>query len=224
MTTEVKTDKIQKMNEVALVSAQGLKIETTADYEAAGEHLTNLKDLQKYITDEFKDAIDKANKAHKALTAMKKKHLEPVTAAKNLISVKMGSWVAEQQRLEAIEQEKKRKEAQKLEEARQLEEAALHEEAGDKTTAAEVIEETRTAPTPVVETQRTSVAGTTVRTTWSAQVTSLSKLAAHVSQTKDDANLIAPNMPALNARAVSMKQHGKEIVPGVIAVKTTKVV
>jgi hypothetical protein len=128
---------------------------------------------EKRIDAEFKEAIDAANKAHKALTQLKARVKDPNTRVKQIADRKTGAWRrAEQARL-SEEREKQRLEQQRKDEEARLKRA---EEALDTDTpegdalAERILEEpTFTPPPPAVELEKTS--GITYTEKWNFEIT-----------------------------------------------------
>lgn len=135
-------------------------------YEFAGEHLRNLKSMQKQIKGELNPSIEKANAAHKELTGLRKRHLEPVQNAESSLKSKMAAWHAEQERIRREEERRLREEERKREEEKRLAEAEALEKQGKEEEAIAVIEQPVVTAPVVVKSTTPKVEGVSMRETW----------------------------------------------------------
>ncbi len=162
---------IEREAKSTLDMARELVVTSDEQYSEAGLFVADCKALIAKIKDDFKEPKRKADEAHKAITAMEKRMLEPVVTAMDLASRVALEYKREQDRLareeaEAIERERRRK----VEEER-LAEAARLEAEGKTKEAEKVIEQPIEAPRPVrFETPVPKVAGLSTRKTWKARI------------------------------------------------------
>ena len=110
------------------VRAQAVTINSDQDYEAAGEFGVMLKKKAAEVTEFFKPLKDSAYKAHKAICDREKEMLTPLRNAEKTLKKTMGDY--------AMEQERKRREAEEAARRAAEEESRRKlEKAGDKARA-----------------------------------------------------------------------------------------
>lgn len=162
---------IEREAKSTLDMARELVVHNDEQYSEAGQFVADCKSLIAKIKDDFKEPKRKADEAHKAITAMEKRMLEPVVMAMDLASRVALDYKREQDRLareeaEAIEREIRRKvEEERLKEAERLEAEGKNEE------AEKVIEAPIEAPRPVrFESAVPKIPGLSARGTWKGRV------------------------------------------------------
>lgn len=207
-------EKIIRADTLATVM-ESLTIATPDDYHDAAEYLKTTKSLIKEIEACFGPLKQKASEAHKLIVAEEKKQLAPLVAAELLVKRRMLGYQdeqnriaqAEQRRLQAIADEKARKEREELERkaaaAKKPETKAKWEEAAAQVAPAPVIHVATAAP---------KVAGTSIRKTWKAAVVDHAAFFKFVCESKRD-DLILVNDKALDSYAKSMAERAS--MPGV---------
>lgn len=170
--------------------------------------LRGIKQLKKKVTDELDPEIDKANKAHKGLTALKKKHLEPLEAIEYQINDSIKSWAIKQEEEARILQQKINEQLanQAEEEKKRILDSATDE------WSKEIFYEKVKAMVPVTvdikdckETVAPKVEGQYKRSNWKAKV---------IDEELIPRCWLMPNMPLLEKRAKELKIEGMTI-PGV---------
>jgi hypothetical protein len=208
--------------------AKALKILDHDKYCDAAEMLKNIKALRVRIAETFDPHVKRAHDAHKALVKEKADAEAPLTEAERVLKTAIVAYDQEQERLRREEERRLQEIARKDEETRRLNEAAAMEAEGNRTEDPELLYEANKlietpAPTPVVTVARTTpkVSGVTMRETWSGRVTDKTRLIRFVAEHPEYANLIEPNMAAVNALARSLK--GALKVDGVQAFATQSV-
>lgn len=92
-------------------AAQAVFITDQRTYDLVIEALLANKELQKMAEDHHRPMISKAYAAHRESTAMLNRVIEPLQEAERTYKLKIGTWDAEQRRIQA-EQERKIKEAE----------------------------------------------------------------------------------------------------------------
>lgn len=200
-----------------------LPIRSHEQYVEVANGLKAVKDFQQEVTEFFKDMKDRAHKTWKSIVAKEKETLALPNEWERECKSALAAWDTEQERLRLEEQRRLEAAARKEEEERRMAEAAALEqealEEGDESKLAEaqqLIEEPVEAPVVTVPKTTPKVSGIQYREVWSAKVVDQAKLVQYVAQNPQFANLVQPNMPALNALARSLK--GNLTIPGVKAV------
>lgn len=137
-------------NKVLASRAAALVISNDDQYREAGEFGKEIKRRQKMVSELFAPIKQAANKAHKAACDREKEMLLPLNQAETAIKRAMGAYAMEQERKRREAEEAARRRAE--EEARRLlEEAQKQEEQGNKEASAMALEEAVVmAETPVV--------------------------------------------------------------------------
>ena len=120
--------------------AESFVIQTTEDYEAAGEFGKLLKRKAAEVTGFFKPMKDSAYQAHKAVCDREKAMLTPLKNAEKIVKKTMGDYLMEQERIRREAEEAARRAAEE-ERERKLKEAMALEAAGDKEGAEAAVEE-----------------------------------------------------------------------------------
>jgi len=111
------------------------KVADQATLNKANDFLLAIKMMQKEINETFDPVIKKAHDAHKEAVAQKKKHEAPLKEAEGIVKGAIGSYLAEQRRL----QEAAEAEARRL--AKEAEQKRIDEENKQRAEAQEAIDE-----------------------------------------------------------------------------------
>ena len=230
--------------------ARAIKIADQGSLEYAAEELKAIVSLRKEIVDHHAPLRQTTHAAWQAAIAAEARVLEPVAEAERIIKGEIGRYTSEQERIRREEERRIREEQerQRLEaeaETKRLQDQATREHEAElerqieeaeslgvsesdidyliKSQPAPIVAppETVFMPLPVAAPTVAPVAGISTREIWSAEVTSVVQLAAFVGAHPEYANLLAPNMTALNGIARSLKSALK--IPGVRAVSQTNV-
>ncbi len=84
-------------NEIDQISKQSFAISNAEDLLRINAVLKGIKGLKKKIEDELNPEIEKAHKAHKGLTELKKKYLKPLEAVEASINTELKVWTLKQE-------------------------------------------------------------------------------------------------------------------------------
>lgn len=142
--------------EVQNVCAAEILVVDQDTYVQANDLIAKLQTVRKEVVARFADPKKKAAEAHKAICALEKEFLTPVDNRISALKTSTTNWYAAEQARIAAEEERKRREA---EEAAKL--AAEAEEAGETEMAQEAVIEATLAQASV--TVMPKVKGTTMR-------------------------------------------------------------
>jgi hypothetical protein len=151
--------------------AREVVVESDEQYAEVGEFVLGCKQLIAKIKAEFAEPKRKADEAHKSITAMEKRTIEPVQRALDMASVVALEYKRGQDRLAKEEAEKVAQERRHQEEEKRLAEAAQLEAQGKAEEAEAVIAAPIQTPrstrfiTPVPK-----VAGLSSRKKWKAKI------------------------------------------------------
>ena len=165
---------LQKQIQTVDEQVTALAVKDKKSFELAGEITHQLDGLIKEIKNYWKEPIEKAHQAHKALTAKRGEMLNPVESKRRILSQRITMYLTEQERIRQEQQrkfdEERRKEeeaerrkleakAQKAEEKGKIDKAdALREKADDvyvpPTIAQSEIEKTTRLDTGIVSTKK----------------------------------------------------------------------
>ena len=185
--------------------ARALVIRDQDTYECAGAMATDVVRLRKQIEAEFKPSKEATDKAHKAVVAMERKYVAPLAEAEKIIKGSMATYSAEQERERRAEQARLQEIARRQEEDKRLAEAEYLAACGEEK-AAEARLDAPIAVPVVVAPPPPRAEGVSFRDLWSAEVVDLGALIKHVAAHPEWANLLTPNMTALNQLAKAQKE------------------
>lgn len=115
--------------------ANQLRIEDDEDYEAAGKFLKVFYELEKDCEAFWKPLVSTARAAWQAVLDKKKEQLEPITAAKGIVSRKLGAYASEVERQRKADEAAERKRAAAEARAANEETARQMEESGSEDAA-----------------------------------------------------------------------------------------
>lgn len=178
-------------NQIAVIDQQ--------TYEAAGKFLLDIKATAKRVKDFFADMKAQAAAAHKAICNKENEHLKPLEEAERQLKSKMVNYYnAEQLRIRA-EEDRKRKEAEEM--------AALAiqaEQSGDTEFAAEAMATAAIQAATVTLTPKAT--GCSYRKVWRHRVTDIQAV---------PREYMIVNDAALSALAKAFKDSPATTIPGV---------
>lgn len=137
---QAKFDALKDGTSTLLTQAQNLFIKDDATYNLACEIGKTVSERIKLIQTEFKPSKEAAHAAHRAITALEAKLIDPLTAVKKLMATKAGSYHEEQLRKAREAEEKRLAEARRQAEEIALTQAVDLAEAGDEEGASFAIE------------------------------------------------------------------------------------
>lgn len=196
----------QELRQQALsvsIAANELAIKDQASYDWACQVLTEtIKPVMKKIEDYFNPDIKRAHELHKSLNAKKNALLDPLANAELLVKRLIGTWTAEQQRIQADAQRKAAEQQRQREEEAKLQTAIEAEQNGATEEEKQVILETPVfSPPPVAAPTYTKAQGISVKTRWKAQCDNIQALCKAIGEGKVPMNLVEVNQSALNKMA-----------------------
>jgi hypothetical protein len=210
---------MDQVNEVELsqevnpiVTQAGQVIVTTETVEMVGEFLRKVVATKKKIKGHFDPMKKAASAAHKAICIKEKELLAPLEQAESGVKLKVSNYYAEQERI------RQKKEAEAREKQRIADEEARlalaeQAEAEGEIEVAEQILETPTAAPVAISKPAPKPQGISTKTTWKAEVTSLTALVKAVADGKAPLALIQANQVVINQQATSLKDSFK--CPGI---------
>ena len=137
----------------ALDRAKAVQIIDQPSYDAAAEMISAVTELQRKIEDHYREPIQKAYQAHKALKAAEKRLTTPLMEAKGLLGRMIAQWDVEQEKVRLEKERIAREAARKREEEERLAMAAEAEEEGATEETVQEILETPMAVTEAVVSQ-----------------------------------------------------------------------
>lgn len=207
--------------------ASGLAIVDRESCLHASQFLRSIKGLRSQIYQWFEPHIEaaketkrKADEARKALVDEYTKMEAPLVEAEVIIKRSLLAYETEQERIRQAEERRLQAEADRQAEAIALAGAAALEMEANRTGNAEMLQEAHDilsqpteAPVVVVASSLPKVQGVVYRDNWRAFTTDLRLLAGAVADGSVAANLITPNLTALNQMARATQGGVK--VPGV---------
>ena len=200
--TSMVENQAQLRAEVQNVCAAEIIVVDQDTYVQANDLIGKLQTVRKEVVARFADPKKKAAEAHKAICALEKDFLNPLDSRISALKNSTTNWfTAEQERIRA-EQERKRREA---EEAAKL--AAEAEEAGETEMAQEAVIEATMAQASVSTIPK--VSGTSMRVVYKAVVVDKNAL---------PREYMMPNQAMIDY--VVKKNHGDIQIPGVRIEKT----
>lgn len=205
--------------------ARALRVIDQQSFDLAADKLRGVVALRKEIQGHYKPLKDAANEAHKRICDAERSMLAPVQEAESVLKQSVASYetTIRRQREEAERKAREEAERARLEEIEREIEAA--EASGASPEEVQTIIETPVViPTPRVvapAVQHTPARGVTTVQTFSAEVVNIMALCRAIADGAVSANLVAPNMSALNQMARAMKNTFN--IPGCRVVATAVV-
>lgn len=161
--TEMVEHQSELKAEVSAVVAVEIAVTNQETYAAANDQIGKLQTVRKAIVERFSDPKKKAAEAHKAICALEKTFLNPVDERITALKNSTTRWYAAEQARIKAEEDRKRREAEELAKL-----AAEAEAQGDVETAEEAVVEAAMAEANV--TYMPKVKGTSMREVWRAVV------------------------------------------------------
>lgn len=134
---------LQEQIKETMSNAQALTVCTQDDLQLASDYLVQCNARIKAVKEAFDNIVCKAYETHRAATAERKRHLDPVERAKAIISGKISSYHMAQERIRAEAEAAARKKAQEDMEALKIAEAEALAAEGYKDEAEMVLDEDR---------------------------------------------------------------------------------
>lgn len=160
--------------------AQAYTIESNEDYEEAANFLKRVKGAKKQIEEYWKEPIQKAFEAHKALTAKRQQMIGVCDSAEKEMKGKMLRYSQKIEAERRAAEEQARKAAQE-ESDRLLAEAAKAEKSGDtmQATVNMAMAEQMEAVKPAVQVVAPKVTGVSTKKVWKVRVDDAEKVPAY---------------------------------------------
>lgn len=186
-----------------------LKIVNDATYQEAGSLFTLICDMEREIKAFMDPLVDKAHKAHKALTEARKSELDKLLPAKSALNCEMVLYRGEQRRKAEEEAIKLREAARKAEEEARLQAALEAEKDGDKATAEAILNET-IIEEPVKVAEAYKPEGVQFRTTYDFEI---------VAKDLIPREYMIPDLVAIRKVVNALKD--KCLIPGIRIIKNT---
>lgn len=157
--------------------AQAYTIENNEDYEQAAGFLKRVKAAKKQVEDYWREPIQKAFEAHRALTAKRQQMIGVCESAEKVMKRKMLTYSQKIEAERRAAEEQARKAAQE-ESDRLLAEAAKAEESGDSASATVnmAMAEQVSSIAPAVQVAAPKVAGVSKKKVWKCCITDSSKV------------------------------------------------
>lgn len=152
--------------------AQAVQITNNAQYESAAEMLKQIKAAKKQVEDYWKEPIQKAFEAHRALTSKKSAMTNICDSAEKILKGKMLTYSQNIESERRAAEEAARKAAQE-EADRLLAEAAKAEESGDtmQATVNMAMAEQMASIKPAVQVVAPKVSGVSTKKVWKVKIT-----------------------------------------------------
>lgn len=202
---------MENQSEELVVLANTMKVESQADYEAAGTFLKTGREFQKAVK-EFMDPITKsAKEAHTQAVARRDALLNPAKKAATIVEGKMETWYDAEEAKRKEEEARLQAEAQKEAEERKIAEAKALEDAGEHDAAQAVLDEPPAPPPPKIAAPKAD--GVSHRKTWKGECVNLQLLVEAVAAGKAPITLLQPAKSEINSYAKSTK--GVHKIPGI---------
>lgn len=133
-----------------LGQAKAIVITTHEQSMAAADFLKGIKALKKLVDEKIGPLVESARNNWKLQVAFKKDHDEPLSQAEMMVKGKMQTYLAEQEHLRRVEEQRLQAEAQKAAEEQAEQDALLMEATGDAEAAEVVRDEPVRAPVVTV--------------------------------------------------------------------------
>ena len=195
---------LQKDINQAVANANALVIKDGTGLQTASEYLRQCNLRIKAVGAEFDEICEKANAAHKAATARRKLHLDPVNRAKLIISGKVTVYHNQQQRILNEREAEKRRIAREESDAAKLAEAELLLAEGEPELAEAVLEEERPLEIVQAPAAEPEPEGLSYRDNWQFEVVAIKEIPAEYLQVNEK-----------GIRAVVKALKGNTKIPGI---------
>ena len=227
MSNETKTTGLAVVEPTAEISgniaglerwAKTLLVTQPAEYQHAAETLKSAKLWRGRVVEFFADTKAKAHATWKAIVSQEKVLTDRIDAVERIVKTQMATYTqeeerkrqVEQRRLQAIEEERARKERLRLEErARKAQEKGQTEKAEALKADAESV----TAVAVQVQSATPDVSGVNIRKQWKGRVVDKHAMVIAAATNPNVENLLVPDESALNKLAVATS--GEFIIAGV---------
>lgn len=182
--------------------AKIIKIIDNITYQQACSILLVIKDIRKEIENTFKPIKQKMDIAKKEVLDQEKKADMPLQEAEKYLKPQISTYLAEQEKIRKLEEERLREEARKKEEEERLQEALALERGGLKEEAEQVISEP-VYVAPIILPSTPKISGIAMQKRWTFRI---------VDATKIPREYLIPDEIAIGQRVRALKDRA--IIPG----------
>lgn len=205
---EVLGRRIASIQERAVVlldpaTKQVKKIIDIATANFAGELVSDIGIVRKEIAVFFNPNIAKADDLHKSLIKDKRRFDDPMAILEGGFKKEIGAFSLEESRRREAERLQREATAKRQHEDLVVGVAAEVEKSDGTAAAEEILKEVDNVPPVVAE--KLTVAGTTIRAVWKAEVTDLRALVKAIAEGKVPLAAVEANLSFLNRQAGSLK-------------------
>jgi len=202
--------------DIQVREADGFQITSLGDHEISLLRERDLRIAEKALTDLFEPSRKAAQAAKTEILRLRDSQIGPIKAARMLYGDGNTAWELKKKAEAEAEEARLRAEAEKQEEERKIQDAIEAEERGEDPDA--VLSEEVTVPVPEVKPEVAHVAGSSVRTLYSAEVTDLLELVKFAAANPNWVHVLEAAMPVLNGLARSQRESFK--FPGCKLIKS----
>lgn len=164
-----------QVGDLASVSLD-MTISCNEDYVLAADRLNQCVALRKEIEKQLEPSITAANKAHKTLTALRKRLTAPVVQAEDYLRGIVGDWLTKKAREAEAARRAEEERQRKIAEEAALQRAAEMEAEGAGSLATEVLDAALSAPAPAVKIEMDVPDALSSRDVWKWEVTDATKI------------------------------------------------
>jgi hypothetical protein len=213
VSTELETQQLSRQTAFWIDLAEHTAIHDQPSVEMAAGHLQAIAELKREADKTFDPIISKAHAAHKEALSQKKRIVQPLDEAEVIIKKKLGAWTQEQQRIRFEEERRLREEAERQAAEEREKELEAAEALGATADEVQALAEAPLVRKPILVAAPLKPTGISTREIWKAEVTDVVALIQYVAAHPEYADLLAPNMPAINALARSRRSMLR--IPGV---------
>jgi len=203
-----------------LQQANALVIDCDEAADVAAEFRNEIVERRKGIEEWFREPVEAAHRAHKALTTRRAEALSRFADPERVLGDKLRAWHIEQQRRRREAEQAAERERQRLMEEDRLARAVEAEAAGDKMLAERIVEGKTPQPVPhvpVAAPPPRAVAGVSFVKKFKVASVDLAVLVRAAAERPEWVNLLLPNSVALNKLASALGEQ--MAVPGVVVVE-----
>lgn len=210
---------VEKENQPLIAHVTAMQVTSKDEHGSALEVYRAIALREKAVKAFFADFKEKAHQAHKAICDKETAVLAPLAQAKAIASQKINTYTAAEEKRKREEEVRLQEQARKDAEERQIADAEQAQKDGRAEEAESILNQETEVPIVKVQTKTAKIAGVGTQKRWSAEVTDRAALIKWVAAHPENAELLEPNMPALNKLAIALKAGFN--IPGCKAVETS---
>lgn len=204
----------------AVEEANALTVRSQPTADKAGDLIKVIRSLKKSVDDDLSEPIADAHRLHKSLTALRRKHIEPLDMAEARLRRSITAWAQEEERKRREIAARQEAEARRKEAERQAAEAARYEKAGLDAEDAQVMAEATAPPAIVAAPKKVEIAGLSMVDNWEAVVEDPKAVLRLIIEDRLPMDIIEWRQGALNGVARAFK--GTVQFPGLKIVNNRK--